>query len=316
MIASKDRRALLSRPAEYAGRETSRAAGARPKAGGWLLAFALALSAIAWSPAASAKVSLVFGTYSSDKPSAMVAQLRPSLDDMARSMAAILGEEVEISMKVVRSYDDGVALIVEGQVDFMRLGPASYVRAKDDNPGIEVLAMENKRGAKQFNGVIAVHLDSDITDVAQLQGRTFAFGSKRSTLGRYFSQLHLMRHGVLAQDLARYEYLGRHDKVGRAVGSSLFDAGALEGTTFAKLVKAGVPIRAIAEFTNSTRPWVARAGLKPEIAAALRQAMLELSDPNALQALRFDGFLSGDDNDYSKTREAIRENHRFFAQHD
>ena len=316
MITRKDRGPLLSRLADRFGRGRSRTAGAGPKPGGWLLAVALALSAAAWSPAASAKVSLVFGTYSSDKPSAMVAQLRPSLDDIARSMEAILGEEVEIRMKVVRSYDDGVALIIEGQVDFMRLGPASYVRAKDDNPGIEVLAMEKKHGAKQFNGVIAVHLDSDITEVAQLTGRTFAFGSKRSTLGRYFSQLHLMRHGVLAQDLARYEYLGRHDKVGRAVGSGLFDAGALEGTTFAKLVKAGVPIRAIAEFTNSTRPWVARAGLKPEIAAALRQAMLDLSDAKALKALRFDGFLPGDDSDYSKTREAIRENHRFFAQGD
>lgn len=287
----------------------------RTRIAAWCLAAAVALFGATWSTAGWAKVSLVFGTYSSDKPSAMVAQLRPSLDDIARSMEEILGEEVEISMKVVRSYDDGVALIVEGQVDFMRLGPASYVRAKDDNPGIAVLVMENKRGAKQFNGVIAVHKDSDITDVSQLAGRTFAFGSKRSTLGRYFSQLHLMRHGVLAKDLARYEYLGRHDKVGQAVGSGLFDAGALEGTTFAKLVKKGVPIRAVAKFSNSTRPWVARAGLNADIADALRQAMLELSDPEALKALRFDGFFSGDDGDYEKTRQAIRENHRFFAHH-
>ncbi len=280
----------------------------------WCLAAAVALFGATWSSASWAKVSLVFGTYSSDKPSAMVAQLRPSLDNIAQSMEEILGEEVEISMKVVRSYDDGVALIVEGQVDFMRLGPASYVRAKDDNPGIEVLVMENKDGAKQFNGVIAVHEDSDITEVSQLAGRTFAFGSKRSTLGRYFSQLYLMQHGVMAKDLARYEYLGRHDKVGQAIGSGLFDAGALEGTTFAKLVKKGVPIRAIAKFSNSTRPWVARAGMRPEIANALREAMLELSNPEALKALRFDGFFPGDDSDYENTRQAIRENHRFFAQ--
>jgi phosphonate transport system substrate-binding protein len=138
---------------------------------GWFLACAVALFGVTWSSATWAKVSLVFGTYSSDKPSAMVAQLRPSLDDIAQSMGQILGEEVEINMKVVRSYDDGVALIVEGQVDFMRLGPASYVRAKDDNPGIEVLVMENKHGAKRFNGVIAVHKDSDITDVSQRHHR-------------------------------------------------------------------------------------------------------------------------------------------------
>jgi phosphonate transport system substrate-binding protein len=246
----------------------------------------------------------------------MVTQIRPSLDDIARSMTKILGEEVEISMKIVRAYGDGVELIVEQQVDFMRLGPASYVRAKEGSPGIEVLAMENKDGAKEFNGIIAVHADSDITEVSQLKGRTFAFGSESSTLGRYFSQRYLMRHGILARDLARYEYLGRHDKVGQAVGAGLYDAGALEGTTFAKLVKAGVPIRAIAKFPNSTRPWVVRSGLKPEIVHALRQAMLELSDPEALKSLRFDGFLAGGDSDYEATREAIRENHRFFAQQD
>jgi len=293
-----------------AGREGRK----RTRLASWCLAAAVALFGATWSSASWAKMTLVFGTYSSDKPSAMVAQLRPSLDDIAQSMTEILGEEVEISMKVVRSYDDGVALIVEGQVDFMRLGPASYVRAKDDNPGIEVLVMENKRGAKQFNGVIAVHEDSDIKDIAHLRGRTFAFGSKRSTLGRYFSQLYLMRHQIFARDLERFEYLGRHDKVGRAVGSGLFDAGALEETTFGKLVNKGVPIRAIAKFTNSTRPWVARSGLAPRVAGALRQAMLDLSDPKALKALRFDGFFPGDDKDYEDTRQAIRENHRFFAQ--
>lgn len=294
----------------------SLAARTKSQLAAWLLVSAVALFGVAWSSPASAKVTLVFGTYSSDKPSSMVTQLRPSLDYIARSMEGILGEEVEINMKVVREYGDGVDLIVGGEVDFMRLGPASYVRAKDASPGIEVLAMENKDGATEFNGIIAVHADSDITEVSQLKGRTFAFGSESSTLGRYFSQLHLMRHGILAQDLGGYEYLGRHDKVGRAIGSGLFDAGALEGTTFAKLVKSGVPIRAIAKFPNSTRPWVARAGLKPEIVQALRQAMLDLSDSEALTALRFDGFLPGDDSNYAATREAIRENHRFFAQHD
>jgi phosphonate transport system substrate-binding protein len=277
-------------------------------------ATAVLASLLAWAPAASAKVSLVFGTYSPDKPSAMVTQLRPSLNEIAAAMTDILNEEVEIRMEVVRSYDDGVALIIDGTVDFMRLGPASYVRAKAENPGLGVLAMENKNGAKEFNGIIAVHTDSDITDVSQLRGRSFAFGSKRSTLGRYFSQLYLMRNGIHARDLESYEYLGRHDKVGRAVGSGLFDAGALEETTFGKLVAKGVPIRALAKFSNSTRPWVSRAGLDPRLEGALRQAMLSLVDSQALKALRFDGFFEGSDADYEKTREAIEENPQFFAQ--
>ena len=51
------------------------------------------------SGSARAKLSLTFGAYSSDKPSAMVAQIRPSLNELARDMSAILGEEVEILEK-------------------------------------------------------------------------------------------------------------------------------------------------------------------------------------------------------------------------
>ncbi len=306
-------RRALSRPTEAEGREHHRL-GRRAIAAGKWAAVLLAAGLFHWSSTADAKVSLVFGTYSPDKPSAMVTQLRPSLNEVAEHMSEILGEDVEVRMQIVRSYDDGVDLIVTGKVDFMRLGPASYVKAKSRNPGLVILAMENKRGTKTFNGVICVRRDSDISDVSQLRGRTFAFGSKRSTLGRYFAQLHLMRNGIRAWDLAKYEYLGRHDKVGKAVASGLYDAGALEETTFGKLVKKGAPIRAIATFRNSTRPWVARAGLESRLEAALRQAMIRLSDAQALAALRFDGFLLGDDSEYDATREAIRDNPGFFTQ--
>lgn len=273
----------------------------------------LAVSLLLGVTDAHAKRTLVFGTYSPDKPSAMVQQLRPSLNRIAQNMSEMLGEEVEIKLQVVRDYDDGIGLIVDGKIDFTRLGPASYVNAKAQNPDLEVLAMEKKNGAKRFKGVICVRTDSDITEIGQLRGRSFAFGNSKSTLGRYFAQLNLMRAGIYARDLARFEYLGRHDKVGRAVGSRLFDAGALEETTFQKLVKKGVPIRAIATYRNSTRPWVGRAGMEPKVKRALRTALLRLSDPAALSALRFDGFLEGADTDYEPTRQAIRENPRFFA---
>lgn len=279
-----------------------------------VLALAALLSVPLWPNAAAAKVTIVFGTYSPDKPSAMVSQLKPSLNRIAERMSGILAEDVEIRMQVVRAYEDGVDLITSGGVDFARLGPASYVMAKRRNPGLEILAMEAKGGMSTFNGVICVQSDSPIKKVEELKGKSFAFGSTDSTLGRYFSQLTLMREGVYARDLARYEYLGRHDAVGRAVGSGLFDAGALEETTFAKLVASGVPIRALVTFPNATRPWISRAGLEPRIRDALRQALLNLNDPDALQALRFDGFVEGSDSEYQPTREAIEENPRFFAE--
>lgn len=273
-----------------------------------------AMSSVISQGTARAEVGLVFGTYSPDKPSAMVKQLRPTLDRIAHHMTEILDEEVTIRLQIVRGYKDGADLIIDGEVDFMRLGPASYVMAKEKNPGLTVLAMESRSGTNYFHGIICVRTDSAITSIEQLEGRSFAFGNERSTLGRYFAQLILMRNGIYAKDLSRYQYLGRHDKVGQAVGSGLYDAGALEETTFAKLVAKGVPIRALAKIRNATRPWVGRSGLDPRVEDALRKALLRMTDDEALTALRFDGFLPGSDAEYDATRIAIVENPRFFAQ--
>jgi phosphonate transport system substrate-binding protein len=69
--------------------------------------------------------------------------------------------------------------------------------------------------------------DTDITEVAHLKGRTFAFGSKRSTLGRYFAQTYLADLGIHAKDLGDYDYLSHHEAVGLAVGAGRYEAGVL-----------------------------------------------------------------------------------------
>ena len=261
---------------------------------------------------ADAKVTLVFGVYTSEKPLAMVKQMRPSLKALSKAASEVLGEEVEIKLDVVKTYLEGRAGLLSGRFDFMRLGPASYVLAKNEKPGLELLAIENKKGSKMMNGIICVKADSHITRLDQLRGRLFAFGNKRSTLGRYVAQQVLVHAGVVARGLARYEYLGRHDRVGRAVASGSFDAGALSETTFKKLVKKGVQIRAIAKFPGPTKPWVAREGMAPRIKQALTQALLSLDDPTALKALRANGFMEVTDSEFDGIRKAIRDNQRFF----
>ena len=47
--------------------------------------------------------------------------------------------------------------------------------------------------------------------------------------------------------------------------------------------------------------------------AALQLSLLEFRDPEALKALRFDGFLPGDDSDYEPTRQALARSPKFAA---
>ncbi len=270
------------------------------------------LALVVASGSASATVNLKFGVYTSDNRSAMEEKFRPVLRSLETDLGIILNETVKIELKVAKTYDEGIEDLASGRVDFARLGPASYVIAKDRNDGVQVLAVESKKGKKVFKGVICVANDSPIQSVSELRGKSFAFGDENSTIGRYLSQLHLVNNGIRASDLSRYEYLGRHDKVGIAVGRGKFDAGALKNSTFKKLVKKGVPIRSIATFENVTKPWVASSGLSDRLAGAVRKALLNMSDANALKALGKDGFLEGSDADYAEIRRAIRDNAIFF----
>lgn len=268
-----------------------------------------------WAATAQADISLVLGLYPTERPRHMVQAIRPSLDALEQAMERQLGENVSIGTQILSDYFVALEQVLYGSVDFARLGPVSYVLGKKSDSGIELLAMENEKGSVVFEGVIAVRESSDISDVAQLPGRSFAFVSERSTLGRYFAQAYLAQVGVHAEDLEGYDYLGNHEAVGLAVGAGRYDAGALNRRIFDKLTARGVQLRAIASFRNVTRAWVARSGLQPHVREALRQALLGLDDPQALKALGFNGFLPGDDARYDKTRKVIAQNALFFSEH-
>lgn len=275
-------------------------------------AILLFISVYLYHCAALAEVSLNFGVYASDKPTTMVRKFKPILGDLERLMSKALDEPVSIRMQVSSSYENGIEAIATGEVDFARLGPASYVELVNLDADVRLLAMESKKGSKRFNGVICASGASQIQSVSELKGKRFAFGDEKSTIGRYLSQQYLLQHGITADDLDHYEYLGRHDRVGYAVASGKFDAGALKESTYKKLVKKGVSLRAIASFQNVTKPWVARSGMSERVFSALRLALLEYDNPEGLKALGKDGFVAGSAEDYAPIVSAVVNNPEFF----
>ena len=276
----------------------------------------MATSPLSVLAAGDGDVQLNFGVYTSNKPTAMVRTFKPTLNQLEESMARKLGRNVDIRMQIAKDYDEGVAALIDGKVDFSRFGPASYIEAKKKADNLELLAMESKDGDKVFYGIIAVHKDSPLKSVEELKGKNFAFGDESSTIGRYLSQLYLYDNGVLARDLNEYKYLGRHDLVGTAVGAGDYAAGALNESTFKKLVASGVEIRELARFPNVTKPWIARQGMDPDVFAALQESLYELTDQGALKTLKADGFLPGTDADYQTIRTSMDNNALFFAKGD
>ncbi len=259
-----------------------------------------------------ADIQLRFGLYTSDKPSDLIKKFQPLMDLIEQRLTQQLKQTVAIKIFISPSYLKGIHQLTESKVDFMRMGPASYIIAHNTNPEIEILAAESKKGKKTFKGVISVKQNSTIYSIAALKGKSFAFGNKNSTIGRYLSQRYLVKHGIYAKDLAAYKYWGRHDRVGSAVALGLADAGALKSSTYKELLKKGAPLRKLAEFNNITKPWVASATLNASIKAALKKILLSIKDRQVLKRLKKDGFLPATDSDYDPIRIAIEQNSEFF----
>jgi phosphonate transport system substrate-binding protein len=243
----------------------------------------------------------------------MVSKFRPFINTLEAQMTDKLKQPVHIKMHISSNYNDGVHALTSGIVDFSRLGPASYITAKNTKTDLQLLAIEAKNGKKLFYGIIAVQKNSPITKPEQLIGKRFAFGSEQSTIGRYLSQSYLADHHIYATDFAKFDYLDRHDAVGAAVAAGRYDAGALKESTFKKLRSKGVLLREIARFPNVTKPWVAKAGLNDEIAQALSSLLIASDESNAIYKNSFsqNGFLPGDDSDYDIVRKSMKDT-RFF----
>ncbi|MFW8636982.1 PhnD/SsuA/transferrin family substrate-binding protein [Cribrihabitans pelagius] len=264
-----------------------------------------ALLAAALPGSGQAGTELVFGTYAADKPTTTVRQYQPFLMFLAKRMSEELGEPVSIRMKVAKEYGEGIRHLAGGEVDFARFGPASYVHVMKENPGIRIIAMEAKNGAKRFKGVIVVHRDSPLQSVSELTGRSFAFGDELSTIGRYLAQSYLLDAGISGANLRDYAYLGRHDLVGEAVGAGKFAAGALKESTYKKLVEKGVPLRVLASFENVTKPWLAAPDMPEHILQAMRSVMLSSEHEEIVRQIAKNGFLEGSDSDYDIIRSAM-----------
>jgi len=253
--------------------------------------------------------SITFGIYTSDKPSAMYQKFKPIIDYLQDRLTQN-GSNATVKLKIFPSYAAAVDALVAGNVDLMRFGPASYIMAKDRNENIRLLAMEHKKKKKRFYGVFVVNRDSPVNSIDELKGKSFAFGNKNSTIGRYLSQAELVKAGIRSADLAKYDFLGRHDKVALAVAVGNYDAGVVKENTFKKYAESK-GLKKIAQFPNVTKPWAVQAGFDESLFAILQQALLELKDKKTLKALKQDGFFVAEDSDYDFVRQGMRLSEEF-----
>ena len=248
---------------------------------------------------------LRFGVYQSDRATVMYRKFTPILEAIQDPLEQLIKQPVDIHLTIFENYDAGIKALVDGDVDFVRFGPASYIIAQQQNENISLLVMEQQKGLSRFNGFIVAKADAGITTLEDLRGKSFAFGNQNSTIGRFLAQAEMLKVGITAEDLKSHNFLGRHDLVAKAVISGTHDAGALKESTYKKLCDPK-KIIIVHSFENVTKPWVAREGLEQPIKNAITEALLSLYKPKVLEELGCTGFVNAIPSDYDTVRASMK----------
>jgi len=256
------------------------------------------------------EVPLRFGVYTFQKPSVMAKKFTPLLATLEESIARRLRRPVRINCVIYRSYTNGHEGLLSGAVDFMRVGPASYLSMKEKRPGISLLVAEEN----VIDCEIFTRADSGIETLNQLKGKRFAFGDPESTFGTHLAKLALLRAGIRAVDLsANSHHFASHDEVGKAVKSGDYAAGSANVV----VIDPSFKVRVLHNFTNVLRmPFVARDGLAPAVAQALKDALLAQRSPAVLTNLvpKLTGFREVSDQEYDSLREDMKDASQFDEQ--
>lgn len=224
-------------------------------------------------------------------------------------------KEVGVKVKFVPVVD--YAATVEGlaanRLDIVWYGGFTSVQATQRAKGATRLAMREEDAS--FKSVFVTRRDSGIKTLADLKGKTFAFGSVSSTSGHLMPRHFLKAAGIEPErDFKKFGFSGAHDATAAWVAAGRVDAGALNFLVWKKLVDKKTIDTAKTHVFWTTPPyvdyvWVARGGVSPEIREKFKQALLKLdySKPEHKEIMdlqRTRKFIPAKDSDWDGIRKA------------
>jgi phosphonate transport system substrate-binding protein len=219
------------------------------------------------------------------------------------------GAQVELTIPL--NYAAVVEAFGADKVDIAYFGGFTYVQASR-RFGAQPLVQRDRDQA--FHSLFITQVDAPINALADLAGKSFAFGDVNSTSGHLMPEYFLRKAGVDPDVIARAIYTGGHDATALAVVNKKVDAGALDEAVYARLTKDGKLDAAKLKVFYTSPPffdyvWAARKALDPALADGFRKAMLALDagDPQhrpVLDLLQATRYVAADDASYDKLREA------------
>jgi len=122
----------------------------------------------------------------------------------------------KIELTVPTNYAAAVEAIASDQVDIAYLGGFTYVQASK-RAGVVPLVQRDRD--QNFHSLFIAQVDSNISNLSDLKGHTFAFGDVNSTSGHLMPEYFMRESKVDPDVIARAIYSGGHDATALAVAT-------------------------------------------------------------------------------------------------
>ncbi|MCB1958185.1 MAG: putative selenate ABC transporter substrate-binding protein [Rhodocyclaceae bacterium] len=194
--------------------------------------------------------------------------------------------EAQLGMPVrfvpVSDYAAVVEALASDKVDLAWLGGFTFVQAKIRTGGTAVPLVQREEDARFTSRFITAR--DDVKSLADLKGKTFAFGSPSSTSGHLMPRHFLAEAGIEPdRDFSTVAFSGAHDATAAFVQAGKVDAGALNASVWDKLVSQGKVDTAKVHVFYTTPDyydynWTVRGSLDKGLAKRIADAFLAL-DP-------------------------------------
>ncbi|MBI3002407.1 MAG: putative selenate ABC transporter substrate-binding protein [candidate division NC10 bacterium] len=229
--------------------------------------------------------------------------------------AEYLSRELKIPVRFVPVLD--YAATVEGlaakKLDMVWYGGFTSVQAVRRTGDATRIVMRKEDA--EFKSVFVARPGGGIQRLADLKGKSFAFGSVSSTSGHLMPRYFLVQNGISPErDFATFAFSGAHDATALWVQQGKVDAGALNFLVWEKLVGTGkVDTKKVNVFWT-TPPyvdyvWTVRGDLDPGLRERIASAFLKLNydtpeDRRLLDLHRTKGYIRARDEDWKGIEEA------------
>ncbi len=226
--------------------------------------------------------------------------------------------ENELGMKVrfqpVSDYAGVVEALDAGRLDLAWLGGFTFVQARL-RTGDAMPLIQREQDAAFTSTFIAANPEVD--EHADLEGKSFAFGSVSSTSGHLMPRYFLQQADIdVDAFFGRVAFSNAHDATVAWVASGRVDGGVLNSSVWNKLIEEG-KVDTTKVHAYATTPtyydynWTVRGDLDPQLAERIKQAFLKLDPANPehkaiLDLQRASQFIETSPDNYQGIEQAAR----------